>query len=118
LLFLFVPGDRESGAVYVLDRKHGVWYASDFEDEQFGGYSVTQFDALLKGLQIPSILLSGPGLRRTGLPWEVIQGTVSERPPERPFDRKNIPGYLPAPTLEGHVEKGSKRSKASVGRRR
>jgi hypothetical protein len=42
LLFLLVPGDRESGAVYVLDRKKGTWYAIDFEDEQFGGYSVSQ----------------------------------------------------------------------------
>ena len=31
LLFLFVPGDPESGAVYVLDRKKGTWYAVDFE---------------------------------------------------------------------------------------
>ena len=37
MLFLFVPGDPESGVVSVLDRKHGVWYAFDFEDEQFGG---------------------------------------------------------------------------------
>ena len=42
LLFLFVPGDPESGAVYVLDRKTGTWYAVDFEDDQFGGYSVSQ----------------------------------------------------------------------------
>jgi hypothetical protein len=25
LLFLLVPGDPDSGAVYVLDRKNGVW---------------------------------------------------------------------------------------------
>ena len=31
-------GDPDSGAVYVLDRKKGTWYAVDFEDEQFGGY--------------------------------------------------------------------------------
>jgi hypothetical protein len=27
LLFLLVPGDPDSGAVYVLDRKKGTWYA-------------------------------------------------------------------------------------------
>ena len=31
LLFLFVPGDQESGAAYVLDRKKGTWYMVDFE---------------------------------------------------------------------------------------
>ena len=46
LLFLLVPGDPESGAVYVLDRQKGTWYAVDFEDEQFGGYSVSQFEML------------------------------------------------------------------------
>ena len=48
LLFLVVPGDPESGAVYVLDRKKGIWYAVDFEDEQFGGYSVKQLEMLLR----------------------------------------------------------------------
>ena len=41
LLFLFVPGDPDSWAVYVLDRKKGTWYAVDFEDEQFGGFYET-----------------------------------------------------------------------------
>ena len=48
LLFLLVPGDPDSGAVYVLDRKNGIWYAIDFEDDQFGGYSVSQLETLLK----------------------------------------------------------------------
>ena len=29
LLFLLVPGDPDSGAVYVLNRKNGIWYAMD-----------------------------------------------------------------------------------------
>ena len=37
LLFLLVPGDPDSGAVYVLDRKKGTWYAVDFEDEHLAG---------------------------------------------------------------------------------
>ena len=32
LLFLLVPGDPDSGAVYVLDRQKGTWYAVDVED--------------------------------------------------------------------------------------
>jgi hypothetical protein len=51
LLFVLVPGDAESEAVYVLDRKKGNWYAVDFDDEQFGGYSVSQLQQLLKECQ-------------------------------------------------------------------
>jgi hypothetical protein len=54
LLFLFVPGDSESGAVYVLDRKRGTWYMVDFEDNQFGGYSVSQLDQLLRDTDFSS----------------------------------------------------------------
>ena len=53
LLFLLVPGDPESGAVYVLDRKKGTWYAVDFEDEQFGGYNVSHLESLLNECKIP-----------------------------------------------------------------
>ena len=77
LLFLLVPGDPESGAVYVLDRKQGTWYAIDFEDEQFGGYSVSQLDQLLRECRFLD-LVERPGLWRTGLRWCVEPG----RPPE------------------------------------
>ena len=77
LLFLLVPGDPESGAVYVLDRKQGTWYAIDFEDEQFGGYSVSQLEQLLRECRFLD-LVERPGLWRTGLRWYVESG----RPPE------------------------------------
>ena len=77
LLFLFVPGDPESAAVYVLDRKNGVWYAVDFEEEQFGGYSATQLEMLLKDCNFLD-LIERPGLWRTGLPWVVIPGAAPE----------------------------------------
>jgi len=48
LLLLLVPGDPDSGAAYAFDRKKGTWYSVDFEDEQFGGYSVNQREELLK----------------------------------------------------------------------
>jgi hypothetical protein len=51
LLLLLVPGDPESGAVYVFDRKQGTCYVVDFDDEQFGGYSVNQFEQLLRECQ-------------------------------------------------------------------
>ena len=77
LLFLLVPGDPESGAFYVLDRKKGTWYALDFEDEQFGGYSVSQLEELLKDCKFLD-LIERPGLWRAGLPWVVVPG----KPPE------------------------------------
>ena len=77
LLFLLVPADPDSGAVYVLDRKNGTWYAVDFEDEQFGGYSVSQLEMLLKDCNFLD-LIERPGLWRAGLPWIVLPGTRPE----------------------------------------
>jgi hypothetical protein len=77
LLFLLVPRDQESGAVYVLDRKKGTWYAVDFEDEQFGGYSVSQLEMLLKECNFLD-LMERPGLWRTGLQWVVLPGMRPE----------------------------------------
>jgi len=77
LLFLLVPGDPESGAVYILDRKHGTWYAIDFEDEQFGGYSVSQLDQLLQECRFLD-LVERPGLWRTGLKWYLELGKQPE----------------------------------------
>ena len=77
LLFLLVPGDPNSGAVYVLDRKSGTWYSVDFEDDQFGGYSTTQFETLLKACNFLD-LIERPGLWRTGLSWVVLPGTAPE----------------------------------------
>ena len=77
LLFLLVPGDPESGAVYVLDRKTGTWYAIDFDDDQFGGYSVTHLESLLNECKFLD-LIERPGLWRTGLPWMLAPGTAPE----------------------------------------
>ena len=77
LLFLLVPGDPESGAVYVLDRKKGTWYAVDFEDEQFGGYSVSQLEMLLNDCNFLD-LAERPGLWRAGLQWVVFPGKLPE----------------------------------------
>src|SRR5690349_19213182 len=77
LLFLIVPGDAASGAVYVLDRKVGTWYAVDFEDEQFGGYTVAQLERLLGECRFLT-LVERPGLWRGGLRWSLEPG----KPPE------------------------------------
>lgn len=73
LVFLLVPGDRQSGAVYVLDRKKGTWCSVDFDDDQYGGYSVAQLETLLNECHLLS-LVERPGLLRTGLPWVLEPG--------------------------------------------
>ena len=64
-VFLVVPGDPESGAFYVFDRRKEVWYWVDFEDEKFGGYTVSDFDRLVRECRFLDIverpdLLQGP----------------------------------------------------------
>lgn len=77
LVFLMVPGDPASGAVYILDRKKGTWYAVDFEDEQFGGYTSAQLEQLLQECGFLT-LVECPGLWRSGLSWSFESG----KPPE------------------------------------
>src|SRR5579864_8739256 len=48
LFFTLVSGDPESGALYVLDRKTGVFYWLNFEDQKWGGYSVEDYRALVR----------------------------------------------------------------------
>lgn len=77
LVFLIVPDDPASGAVYILDRKKGIWYAADFDDEQFGGYTAAQLEQLLRDCGFLT-LVERPGLWRAGLQWTVEVG----KPPE------------------------------------
>ena len=46
LFFTLVPDDPESGAVYVFDRKNGVFYLVDFNDQKWGGYSLAEYEVL------------------------------------------------------------------------
>ncbi len=74
-VFLMVPGDPESGAFYVYDRQSRIWFWLDFDDEKFGGYTVGDFDRLVRECRFLDIverphLLAGknqwivePGLR-------------------------------------------------------
>ena len=48
LVFLLVPGDPESGAFYVYDRRSGTWFWVDFEDNNFGGYNEADFERLVR----------------------------------------------------------------------
>jgi hypothetical protein len=65
-VFLLVDGDPESGAFYVYDRRTRVWYWVDFDDDKFGGYTVSDFDRLVHECEFLDIVerphvLSGRG---------------------------------------------------------
>jgi hypothetical protein len=68
LLFVTVQGDSESGAFYVLDRKTGTWFWIDFDDQQYGGYSTSDFDLLVHEYDLLS-LVERPGLLRATPGW-------------------------------------------------
>ncbi len=68
LLFLVVPGDSQSGAFYVFDRKANTWFWLDFEDERYGGYSTSDFDLLLSEYDLLSVV-ERPGLLRADPGW-------------------------------------------------
>jgi hypothetical protein len=68
LLLLSITGDSQSGAFYVLDRKTGSWLWVDFEDDQYGGYSATDFDLLVHEYDFLS-LVERPALLRAAAGW-------------------------------------------------
>ena len=77
LVFVIVTGDPQSGAFYVLDRKTGTWLWVDFEDEQYGGYSIGDFDVLVREHDFLS-LVERPGLLRGGFGWLLQPGKPAE----------------------------------------
>ena len=48
LFFTLVSGDPESGALYVLDRKSGVFYWLNFDDRKWGGYNLGDYNLLVR----------------------------------------------------------------------
>ena len=72
-VFLVVPGDPESGAFYVFDRRKEVWYWVDFEDEKFGGYTVGDFDQLVRECRFLDIV-ERPRLLQRAKGWIVQPG--------------------------------------------
>lgn len=77
LVFLLVTGDAESGAFYVLDRKSGTWLWVDFEDEQYGGYSMSDFDLLVQQYDFLS-LVERPALLGASAGWLLEPGKPAE----------------------------------------
>lgn len=77
-VFLVVPGDPESGAFYVYDRCARVWYWVDFDDEKFGGYSISDFDRLVRECRFLDIV-EQPQLLTGKTSWVVTAGSRPQR---------------------------------------
>lgn len=77
-LFLVVPGDLESGAFYVYDRCSKLWYWVDFDDEKFGGYTVDDFDRLVRECRFLD-LVERPHLLTRWDRWIVEPGSRPQR---------------------------------------
>ena len=75
LVFLMIPGDVTSGAIYVLDRNSGVWYWIDFDDDQYGGYSQQELEQLLSECNLLG-LIERPALLRNRLTWVIEAGRI------------------------------------------
>ncbi len=72
MLFLLVPNDPDSGAIYVYDRRDGVWYWVDFQDQKYSGYNLADLDVLLEKCRFLQ-LVENPRLLRD-LKWVVTPG--------------------------------------------
>ena len=63
-VFLMVSGDPESGAFYVYDRGSRIWLWVDFDDEKFGGYTISDFDRLVRECRFLDVIENPESLRR------------------------------------------------------
>ena len=61
LVFLAHQESPESPAVYLYDRKACIWLWVDFEDQNYGGYSASDFDFLVGQCHFLKLAAS-PGL--------------------------------------------------------
>jgi len=63
----------DSGAVYVYDRKKGVWLWVDFNDQNYGGYSPSEFDVLINQCHFFRLAAS-PALLESPVQWMITPG--------------------------------------------
>src|SRR5258706_3047025 len=74
-----VPGDPESGAFYIYDRRLKIWFWVDFEDEKFGGYNTADFEHLVRECRFLDIVES-PQLLRSKDQWIIQAGSLRPHP--------------------------------------
>jgi len=67
----------DCGAVYVYDRKKCVWLWVDFNDQNYGGYSLSEFDVLIDQCHFFK-LAESPWLLTSPVQWQVTAGQSPE----------------------------------------
>ncbi|MGO8786561.1 MAG: hypothetical protein ACLQVL_04160 [Terriglobia bacterium] len=67
----------DCGAVYVYDRKKCVWLWVDFNDQNYGGYSPSEFDVLIEQCHFFK-LAESPALLTSPVQWLVTVGQSPE----------------------------------------
>jgi hypothetical protein len=84
-VFLVVAGDPASGAFYVYDRRRHIWFWVDFDDEKFGGYTVDDFERLVRECRFLDLVeqpqrLTGPSrwLVQSGARPELLNTAAAE----------------------------------------
>ena len=88
-LFLTTPGDPESGAFYVYDRRSRSWFWVDFNDEKFGGYNTADFEHFVRECRFLDIVENPQVLGRKDQ-W-IIQAGCRPR-----IDAQSIQVVLPS----------------------
>ena len=73
VVFVAHPDCPDCGAVYVYDRKHCVWFWIDFDDQNYGGYSPSEFDLLIEQCHFFQ-LADSPALLTSPVQWLVTLG--------------------------------------------
>jgi len=84
VVFVAHSDSPDSGAVYLYDRKSCVWLWVDFKDQNWGGYSLSEFDLLINQCHFFRLAAS-PCMLKAGIQWLVTPG-----------ERPKIVGQLPA----------------------
>ena len=83
-----VADDPESGGFYVFDRKQGVFYWLDFDDQKWGGYTVEDYESLERSYKLSLVAQrpwmlknwdSASRLMRTGRARLVVIRNFSEQ---------------------------------------
>jgi hypothetical protein len=77
VVFLAHTDSPDSGAVYVYDRKRCVWLWVDFNDQNYGGYSPSEFDVLIEQCHFFK-LAESPALLTSPVQWLVAAGQSPE----------------------------------------
>jgi hypothetical protein len=73
VILLAHDDEPDCGAIYVFDRKRNIWFWVDFDDSNYGGYSASEFDVLIKQCHFFQ-LVECPRLLESSVQWLVTPG--------------------------------------------